>query len=261
MSRPISRVVALIIWQKFAPALLVNIILFSPVEVQLPLPRRDPRARHILEVLHRTPGGEFEAGLINGPRGKSTLREITDDALILSFAWGEPPPPLAPIHLVVGLPRPQTARDILREGTTLGLATMDFVRTERGDPGYAQSSLWASREWEDLLISGAAQAFCTRLPTVRHGQSLAGTIDALPDGCALVALDNYEASSPLRELDLAGRPGVALALGAERGWSAAERTLLRERGFSFAHLGNRVLRTETACIAAITLLKAKLGLA
>lgn len=242
-------------------AFLVNIILFSPGEVELPLPRRDPRARHILEILHRTPGGNFDAGLINGPRGKATLRAITDDALILSFAWGASPPPLAPIHLIVGLPRPQTARDILREGTALGLATMDFVRTDRGDPGYAQSSLWTSGEWEDLLIVGAAQAFCTRLPTVRHGQSLAETITTLPADWARVALDNYEAPGALRDLALAGRPAVALALGAERGWSAAERALLLQHGFMFAHLGERVLRTETACIAAVTLLKARLGLA
>jgi RsmE family RNA methyltransferase len=53
---------------------------------------------------------------------------------------------------------------------------------------------------------------------------------------------------------------VVLAFGAERGWSAAERALLRESGFTFAHLGERVLRTETACLVAITLIRAKLGL-
>jgi RsmE family RNA methyltransferase len=253
------------VWQydrgELLPALPVNIILFSPAEVELPLPRRDPRARHILEVLRRAPGGDFDAGLINGPRGKATLREITDETLILSFTWGAPPPPLAPIHLIVGLPRPQTARDILREGTTLGLAAMDFVRTERGDPGYGQSSLWSSHEWEDLLIAGAAQAFCTRLPVVRHGLTLAEAIAGRSAERTLVALDNYEAPVSLRDLELTGRPAVTLALGAERGWSAAERNLLLQHGFLFAHLGDRVLRTETACIAAVTLLKAKLGLA
>jgi 16S rRNA (uracil1498-N3)-methyltransferase len=248
-------------WQKSAPALLVNIILFSAVEVELPLPRRDSRARHILEVLHRAPGEDFDVGLINGPRGKATLRAITDNALVLSFVWAATPPPLAPIHLIVGLPRPQTARDILREGTALGLASMNFVCTDRGEPGYAQSSLWQSREWEGLLIAGASQAFCTRLPNVRHGQTLAEAIADLPPDGAQVALDNYEASGALRDFDPAGRPTVILALGAERGWSAAERTLLLQRGFLFVHLGKRVLRTETACIVATTLLKAKLGLA
>jgi len=253
------------VWQyvrgELLPALPVNIILFSPAEVELPLPRQDSRARHILEVLRRVPGGEFDAGLINGPRGKATLRATTDEALVLSFSWGAPPPPLAPIHLIVGLPRPQTARDILREGTTLGLEGMDFVRTDRSDPGYGQSTLWSSHEWEDLLIAGAAQAFCTRLPAVRHGLTLAEAIAGRPTEHLRVALDNYESPGSLRDLEPAGRPAVTLALGAERGWSAAERALLQQQGFVFAHLGERVLRTETACIAAVTLLKAKLGLA
>jgi 16S rRNA (uracil1498-N3)-methyltransferase len=237
----------------------VNIILFSPAEVELPLPRRDPRARHILAVLRRGPGGVFDAGLINGPRGQATLRAVTDDALVLSYEWGAPPPPLAPLRLIVGLPRPQTARDILREGAALGVAALDFVATERSEPGYARSSLWTSREWENLLLAGAAQAFCTRLPVVQHGRSLAETIADLPAASACIALDNYESPVALTGVDLAGRTAVVLAIGAERGWSAAERALLLQRGFLLAHLGERVLRTETACIAAITLLKARLG--
>ena len=54
-------------------------------------------------------------------------------------------------------------------------------------------------------------------------------------------------------------PSAVLALGADRGWSGAERDLLRQNSFTLVHLGKRVLRTETACCAAITLLKAKLG--
>jgi len=239
----------------------VNIILFSPSEVELPLPGRDPRARHIAEVLRREPGDTFAVGLINGPRGQATLRAVTAEGLVLSYEWGAtPPPPLAPIRLLVGLPRPQTARDILRECAALGVAAMDFVRTARTDPGYGRSSLWASPEWENLLLAGAAQACCTRIPTVQHGRSLDETLRDLPADSTRVALDNYEAPEALSRLDLANRPAAVLALGAERGWSPAERDLLRAHGFAFAHLGERVLRTETACIAAITLLKAKFGL-
>jgi 16S rRNA (uracil1498-N3)-methyltransferase len=239
----------------------VNIILFSPEEVQLPLSGKDFRARHILGVLRRKPGDTFDAGLIGGPRGKGTLLAVgADGALTLSFAWGEAPPPPAPLRLLVGLPRPQTARDILREGAALGVAAMDFVRTERGEPSYARSSLWSSREWESLLVAGAAQAFCTRLPAVRHGHTLAEAVEALPSAGTRLALDNYESPGPLGQVTVAAGTTVVLAIGSERGWSAAERALLLQRGFLFVHLGERVLRTETACIAAISLLRAKLGL-
>lgn len=237
----------------------MNIILFRPHEVELPLPRHDPRAGHILGVLHRRPGDTFDAGLVNGPRGRGTLIAVTAEALTLSFAWSGPPPPLDPLHLLIGLPRPQTARDILRDATTLGVAALHFVRTEKGEDGYARSRLWRSGEWERQVVAGAEQACCTRLPEVTHGRSLADALAALPAGAARVALDNYEAPVALTACRLSGGNAVVLALGAERGWSAAERGQLRSAGFGFAHLGPRVLRTETACIAALTLLKARRG--
>jgi RsmE family RNA methyltransferase len=247
----------------------LNIILFSPAEVQLPLSRSDPRARHILDVLRRQPGDTFDAGLIDGPRGKGTVVAADRTKLKLTFAWSGPPPPLSPIHLILGLPRPATARDVLREATSLGVAALHFVRTDKGEPSYATSSLWADESWRDCVLAGAAQAFCTRLPAVTHGNSLADAIAALPaqppagstgqQRNLRLALDNYESPAALATTDLTGADSVALALGAERGWSAGERDLLRARGFTFVHLGARVLRTETACVAAISLVKARLG--
>jgi RsmE family RNA methyltransferase len=147
----------------------VNIILFEPAETSQPLPLDDRRARHVREVLRFGAGDTFDAGLIDGPRGKATIREIGAAGLRLEFAWGEEPPRLDPITLIIGLPRPQTVRKVLEEATALGVEAMHFVVTERGEPGYARSKLWTTDEWRRHLIEGAAQAFTTRLP--RHGRS------------------------------------------------------------------------------------------
>lgn len=237
----------------------MNLILFRPTETTRPLPLLDPRARHLLKVLRRCPGDEFDAGLINGPRGKGTLVSVDREHLTLTFKWGEPPPPLSPLTLLIGLPRPRTARDLLREATALGISAVHFIRTEKGEASYAQSTLWQANAWEECLINGAAQAFCTRLPEVTPGRTLSETLATLPPGAARLALDNYEATEALSVCNLLGYKSAVLALGAERGWSPPERDLLRRSGFTLVHLGGRVLRTETACIAAITLLKAKLG--
>ncbi len=236
----------------------MNLILFEPAELAVPLPRIDPRAVHLLGVLRRTDGGTFDAGVVNGPRGQGTLVQIGPGALTLRFTWGPAPPPPDPITLLIGLPRPQTARDILREATSLGVAALHFFRTERGESSYAQSALWASGEWRRHLITGAEQAFDTRLPAVTHGQSLAEVISSLPTPASRVALDNYESPQPLSAVEIT--PPVVLAFGPERGWSATERDLLRAQGFAFAHLGPRVLRSETAVIAALAVVRAKLGL-
>jgi 16S rRNA (uracil1498-N3)-methyltransferase len=240
----------------------VNLILFEAAEINHPLPRTDRRARHILEVLRRKVGDTFDAAIINGRRGKATLTAMTADALTLTFAGdASPPPALPPITLIVGLPRPQTARDILRDATTLGVAAIHFVRTDKSEPSYAQSTLWSNGEWRRHALAGAEQAFDPRLPEITHDRLLTDILPALPAALATtrIALDNYESPAPLSQIQNVTYY-VTLAIGAERGWSAEERELLRRHGFGFAHLGNRVLRTETACVAALAIVRARMGL-
>ncbi len=236
----------------------MNLILFEPAEIASPLPRRDPRAVHLLDVLRREIGDSFDAGVIDGPRGKGTLVAIGADALTLSFTWTTETAPADPITLIVGLPRPQTARDILRDATTLGVAALHFALTDKGDRNYASSTLWRSGEWRRHLVAGAEQAFDTRLPHVTHGCPLTDIVPALPLTGTRLALDNYESPTPLSQLTNL-TPTVTLAFGPERGWSAGERDLLRQNRFAFVHLGSRVLRTESACTVALALIKAKLG--
>jgi len=236
----------------------MNLVLFERDECSRPLPAEDPRARHVIEILRRKPGDRFDCGLVDGPRGKATLRALGTGGLELDFVWEDAVPALHPLRLLVGLPRPQTARKVLLEATTLGVSSIDFVRSEKGEPSYAQSSLWNSGEWRRHLLAGAEQAFCTRLPAVSWERDLAAAISALPAEGERIALDNYESPEPLGALRFT-LSSATLALGSERGWSARERELLRASGFRFAHLGTRVLRTETAVVAATTLALAKLG--
>jgi 16S rRNA (uracil1498-N3)-methyltransferase len=236
----------------------MNLILFESAEEAAALPSADPRAVHILRVLRCGIGDAFDAGLINGPRGKGVVLSIDADALTFRLDLAAPPPPLDPITLVLGLPRPQIARRVLQEGATLGFSAMHFVATHKGDPGYGKSTLWTSGEWRRHLVNGAQQAYCTRIPEVSSGAPLADVLASLPQGSCRLALDNYEATQPLSGAAISG-PAV-LALGPERGWSARERDLLRAQGFELVHLGWRVLRVDTACTAAGTLVKARLGL-
>jgi len=300
----------------------VNLVLLERHELSRPLPADDPRAVHVLTVLRRVPGETFDVGLVDGPRGKAAVRAVDSAGLHLEFTWGPPPPPLPPLTLLVGLARPQTARKILQEATTLGVAALHFVRTERSEPQYAQSSLWSSGEWRDHLCAGAAQAFTTQLPRVTWDTELSAHLAAgwagacgsdesagpsgvsepaeshrsvwskgsapptdraglagaakLPGGSSSavaaaapsveggirrLALDNYEATAPLGAWRLASGEACVLAIGPERGWGPRDRDALRAAGFALAHLGPRVLRSETTVVAALAILRADSGFA
>lgn len=234
----------------------LNLILFEPDEIGRPLPTADPRARHVLEVLRRRPGDSFDAGLTNGTPGRATLVAQQDNTLEIAFTPGEPLAPRATLRVLVGLPRPQTARDILRDATTLGATELHFVISARTDTNYASSSLWSTGEWRRHVLAGAMQAFDPRLPRVTWGTPLGEVLDELPREDPLYACDNYEAPRPLARSLLPGDRPLAIALGPERGWDASDRNLLRAHHAELVHLGPRVLRLETAIVAALTLVTA-----
>ena len=236
----------------------MNIILFREDELDQVLPLDDPRAVHVLQVIGCQLGDHFDIGLVNGPRGKARIVQHTKQALELAFTFNSAIPTLHPVIMFIGLTRPPSARRILKDLTSLGATQLHFIATDKGDKSYAQSRLWRQNEYQRLLQEGAEQAFCTRLPVVELHDSLAKALEYLPSQAACLALDNYEATASLSRYQLNKRT-CTLAVGAERGWSTAERDLLRCRGFTLVSLGDRVLKTETACIAGLTLVLGKLG--
>ena len=237
----------------------MNLILFKRAGRQVALSHNDPRTEHIRKDLKIKTGDVFDVGIENGPRGKALLvKDTAKEGMLLEISWAATPPSPFAITLLVGLPRPQTARKILCELTSLGVEAIYFFRSEKGESSYAKSRLWSNGEWEQYLIQGAEQAFTTHLPKVKHFESLDMAIHALKKGPDRIALDNYEATLSLNQIRLKADASY-LAIGSERGWSSDERDLLRNNGFNLGHLGERVLRSETACIAAVSLIIAKMG--
>jgi RsmE family RNA methyltransferase len=87
---------------------------------------------------------------------------------------------------------------------------------------------------------------------------LQSAISFLQGEGAHFALDNYEASGSLPQLLPESATSAVIALGAERGWSPKERDTFRKNGWNLAHLGEHVLRLETACTAAVAAVSASL---
>lgn len=236
----------------------MNLLLLPAASDRHLLSVDDPRLEHARNVLRLKVGDSFDVGAVNGPRGKGRVEAITAAGIELSLTWGHVPPLPAPVELLIGMPRPNTARKILQEATTLGVRRIIWTGTAKTDPAYARASLWTSDEWQDHVRLGAEQAFTTHLPEVVVTESLEAALELLPTGGTRWALDNYEATGAMATARPEIEPFV-LALGPERGWGAADRCALREKGFALVHLGERVLRLETATVAGLTLLLSKIG--
>jgi len=254
----------------------VNIILFDPEEIGKPLPRRDERTLHLLKVLHKKTGDTFEAGILGGNLGLGHIDSIRfDGAVFYSLDIREEPPKRFPIRMAVGFPRPIQIRRLLRDLSSLGLEAVDLVGTELGEKSYRDTKLLSDGGARAALIEGAVQARDTRLPVLsvypgleewlaeRPWEKDRFNLSALADrgfshGPLLVALDNVRPEGALVLLS-ARNESMVLAVGCERGWSDRERQELEKAGFLRLSMGERAMRTETACIAAAILALEKFG--
>ncbi|MFA6504455.1 MAG: RsmE family RNA methyltransferase [Treponemataceae bacterium] len=246
----------------------MNILLFEGEEIDSPLPKRDDRAVHLLKVLHKKAGDLFDAGILGAALGRGKIESIESDGSIrFSFEPIEVPPPLNPIRVAVGFPRPIQLRRLLRDLSSLGVAAVDLVGTELGEKSYRDTKLLEDGGARAALIEGAVQARDTRLPVLSVYPTLAAWLGAGPWGRsprALVAPDNVRPAIAFSALSVAPPlSSVAgefvLAIGSERGWSDRERDALEAALFIRASMGGRALRTETACVAAVILALEKIG--
>lgn len=239
----------------------MNLILFDEAFESVRLECADPRAQHLRKVLRVEIGAFVFIGFINGLRARAKVVVAEPDGSFeLQVVGTEPAPKALPITLLVGLPRPHTAKRILFEAASLGVAAIHFVEAARSEPSYAQSSLWQTDEWRDRIRLGTEQGFGTHLPQVAMHADLQSAITALHGAGRHVALDHYEAAGTLDTLLPDTAPSAVLALGPERGWSPEERNVFRHNSWQLAHLGPHVLRAETAVVAAVSATATQLGL-
>lgn len=238
----------------------MNLILFDEPFDEVCLEPGDSRATHIRKVLRAEVGTKLFVGFVNGARARAEVVHLADDGRVeLGVTATELAPPPLPIRLLVGLPRPHTARRILFDAASMGVESLHFFESERGEPSYASSRLWQTDAWRDRLRRGAEQSFGTHLPEVTIAPDLQTAITQLSPADVSIALDNYEASGPISETIPGGARQVLLALGSERGWSVDERDTFRKNGWKLAHMGPFVLRLETACSAALAAAASSIG--
>lgn len=235
----------------------MNLVLITESEVAQGFPTGDPRTQHLRETVGAGIGSTFHVGIENQRRGLATIT-VLEPTLRFDVRWEAAPQVRLPLTVVVGLPRPQTAKKLLHDLASLGVDRVVFFEAEKSDPSYAQSSLWREDAWREPLRKGAEQACSCLIPVVAHARDLAAALGNLDSEIWKASLDPYLASGPL---GAAAKkfPGGCLALGPERGWSEAERRALADAGFTSYHLGDRILRVETAAVAGASLMLAGLG--
>ena len=202
-------------------------------------------------VLFNGDGRDFDARIVASDKRGGEV-EILDEHIVDNES------PLR-IVLLQGIARGEKMDLILQKATELGVSAFAPVFAERTEvrlDGARMDKRLA--HWRSVVVSACEQCGRARLPRIDTPAALADAAVAQPGDALKLTLDPGGAHR-LATLATPASHSVVVAIGPEGGWSPRDRATLADAGYTGLRLGPRVLRTETAGLAAIAALQSKLG--
>ena len=194
-------------------------------------------------------GGEFDACLQDVGRGKvsvetSKFRNVNCES------------PLK-IDLGHGLVKGERMDFVVQKAVELGATTITPLIAERSMVKLSPERIGKRlSHWRGIAVHACEQCGRNRIPEIRAPAHLSDWFRSGAAGLRLLLSPN--ASERLSDVSFSGSE-VALLIGPEGGFSEAEESLAKSHEFRPIRFGSRILRTETACIAALSVIQLKWG--
>jgi 16S rRNA (uracil1498-N3)-methyltransferase len=209
-------------------------------------------AHHLRDVLRLRAGEEVELfdGEGLGYTGKVECSGM--EICIGSLSRLEPSEQRqAPLVLAAALIKPDRFEWMLQKGTELGVHRFLPLKTRFTTVRIPQTKLEARQErWRRIVREAAKQSRRFIVPEVLRPIAWADLV-ASPEYRTYARFMFHErASERLEARALAGEP-LLLCVGPEGGWDNSESQAAERTGFRLISMGSRILRAETAAIAAV----------
>ena len=224
-------------------------------------------AEHLGRVLRAEPGQLYE--LSDGER--VWLGRIERVALSkqgrsrIEFALVEPvaaPAPRLRIELLLALVKFDRFEWCLEKAAELGAGAITPLAAARTDKPLIAAAAKRQARWKKILLESSQQSRRLRPPELAAAAAPQAAFSACRAARRILLSERPGApslrgllSKPLQALPASDDRAVALAIGPEGGWTENEFAAAVAAGFSEASLGENILRTETAVLAAMAVLE------
>jgi 16S rRNA (uracil1498-N3)-methyltransferase len=233
------------------------------------------QATHLIRVLRAQTGMEFD--VVAGDQvWRATISGISGDAVLFTLLSEVEAEPALPVTLLLSVFKFDRMEWIIEKATELGVERLVPMIARRSEKHLAQSAQARVERWRRISREAAKQSRRSDVPVIDDVIPLKDAARGKPFGHESaperqqpfrLLLAEQEKVTTLRaalESELSPRKerearlSVALAVGPEGGWTAEEESLFLAEGWKPVSLGPRILRAETAGIAAMALVAALL---
>ena len=227
------------------------------------------QAEHLARVLRAEPG--MEADVVAGGRVfHAEVAAVTRDGetseVRFNLVAELDADPALPVTLVMAVYKFDRMEWAIEKATELGVAAIAPVIARRTEKHLAQAAEKRAERWRRIAHEASQQARRSDVPLIHEPVDLADRVRAASASVAAsvaarIVLAEQERTTTLRNaieeaIDAAKEemPALEIAIGPEGGWAPAEEALFDANGWRAASLGPRILRAETAAIAALAVI-------
>ncbi len=219
------------------------------------------QATHLARVLRAQTGMQFDIVAGNRVR-RGSIVEISD--LIIEFTLGKEidADPALPVTLLLAIFKFDRLEWAIEKATELGVERIVPVIARRTEKHLAQAAAARVERWRRIAREAAQQSRRSDTVEISDPMQMKEAIREEPEAIRLLLAES-ERTTMLRDALTAAEANpdgsmkrVRLAIGPEGGWTPEEETLFADEGWKPVSLGPRILRAETAAIAAVSIVAA-----
>lgn len=222
-------------------------------------------AAHLARVLRAEPGTQCDV-IAGGHLWRAAIASVADDEVRFQLIEELEADPALPVTLLLSIFKFDRMEWAIEKATELGVERIVPVIAGRTEKHLALAAAKRIDRWHRIVAEAAQQSRRSDTPEIADAVLLKNALQRIETGPTIkIVLAEQEESTTLKgAIDdaLAAASGplrIRIAIGPEGGWAPEEVALFDAEGWKPATLGPRILRAETAAIAALSVVAALLG--
>ena len=214
-----------------------------------------PQAAHLARVL-RAQAGSLADIVANGRVYRASIASVSPEEVVFTLIEEIASEAALPITLLLSIFKFDRMEWAIEKATELGVASIVPVIARRTEKHLAESAGKRVERWRRLVHEAAKQSRRADLPLIEEPIALAARLQKSSTAQQILLAEDERRTTLRQRIETAlvsaesDLPNFELAIGPEGGWTPEELALFATHNWQPASLGSRILRAETAAIAA-----------
>jgi 16S rRNA (uracil1498-N3)-methyltransferase len=220
---------------------------------------RGEQAAHLIRVLRAQTG--MECDMVAGDRvWRAVIAGITGDTVRFTLLSEVEADPALPVTVLLSVFKFDRMEWVIEKATELGVQRIVPMIARRSEKHLAQAAQARVERWRRIAREAAKQSRRSDIPAVDDVVALKSAARIQPEaGLSLLLAEQERTSTLYSVVQHFEKAPIHFAVGPEGGWTGDEEDLFLAEGWQAVSLGPRILRAETAGIAAMAVMAAVLG--